>query len=121
MALVRKTTIKIDVSKLDKSRFRTYEKKDGTKVTEASVDFIELDKTKVITKSDGTPIQGDGWRLENVGFVVESQTKEERENKTDTQIVGNATRFVNVDENKSQESDTIEYPTDEISPDDIPF
>lgn len=119
MALVRKTTLEIDVTKLDKERFITYENKEGNTVKKMRVDLIETDQTKVITNKDGEPIQGDGWRIENVGFVVETPTKEERQEKKNTEIVGNATRIVNTDDNQAPKKD--DYNPDAINPDDIPF
>jgi hypothetical protein len=122
---MKKTTLTIDVSKLDKTRFRTYEKRDGTKVVEASVDFIETDTHQVKINKEGQPIEGDTWRLEKVGFVVETPTKEERTNKVNTQIVGNAERFVDKEPANQAtlptEAVPVPYPTDDISPSDIPF
>jgi hypothetical protein len=117
---MQKFTIKLDVTKLNKDKFRTYEKKDGTKVIEASVDVVVMDesKHKVITKADGTPIQGDGWRLEKVGFLVETQSKEEKSNGVKDNFVGDVTEFKNTDsQTKVDKSDGV----DEINSEDIPF
>ncbi len=120
---MQKFTIKLDVTKLNKDKFRTYERKDGTKVIEASIDVIIMDesKHKVIVKGDGTPIQGDGWRLEKVGFLAETQTKEEKANAVSDNFVGDVTEFKNTGESQADKKVDNNDGVDEINSDDIPF
>lgn len=131
--MAKKTTLKINLAQIDKNRIRTYKLKDGTEVKEYSVDLVETDSTKVITKADGTPVAGDTWRLEKVGFVCNTPTKEERakakengDKFVDTQIIGNAERFVDYqspreDNHASQEVKGEDDYGDSINPDSIPF
>ena len=127
--MIAKYTVKIDVTKLDKSKFREYTLKDGHKVVEASVDVVIMDENKhaVVVKVDGTPIQGDGWRLEKVGFSVETQSKEEKDSKAESNFLGDTQQFKNTGDSQVSkqvapaDSSQIEYPEDEINPDDIPF
>ena len=120
MALVRKTTLKIDVSKLDKERFMKYTDKEGNERIEMSVDLIETDNVKPVLNKDGEPVEGDTWKLENVGFIVETPTKEERAERKDTTIVGNGSRFADKTAPESTKGDA-DYPKEEINPEDIPF
>jgi hypothetical protein len=53
--------------------------------------------------------------------VVETPTKEERTNKVNTQIVGNAERFVDKEPANQATLPVDDYPKDEISADSIPF
>ena len=97
-----KISLNIDVDKLDKKRFvvRAYKNKDGESVTvrEMKLEVVPLKESKVL-------VTGDGWTLTKVGFVVETPTKKEKEDKTKTTIVGDATQFT----------------SEEINPEDIPF
>jgi hypothetical protein len=112
-----KTTLKIDLTKISKDRIRTYTKKDGTEVKEYSIDFVEMDEKKPVTKADGSIIEGDTWILNKVGFVVDTATKEEREAKVKTNIIGDATRF----DTKTAQDIDVDYSKDVISAADVPF
>lgn len=85
--------IKIDVTKLDKSRFFKGEK--GT--------YLDL-----LTFVDSEPDQ-----YGNNGFVTQSQTKEERESGEKMPILGNVKIIFSSDEGKSSsapvEEDTIPF------------
>jgi hypothetical protein len=122
---MQKFTIKLDVTKLNKDKFRTYNRKDGTKVIEASIDVVvmDADKHKVIVKGDGTPVQGDGWRLEKVGFLAETPTKEEKANMADSNFVGDVTEFKNTGESQTDKkvdsSDGVDSPLEDDG--NIPF
>jgi len=111
-----KTTLKLDLNKIDKNRIRVYTKKDGTEVKEYSVDFVEMG-AKPITKSDGSIIEGDTWILNKVGFVVDTPTKEERDEKVKTNIIGDATRF----DTKTAQDINIDYSKGEIKKEDLPW
>jgi hypothetical protein len=111
-----KTTLKIDLNKISKDRIRVYTKKDGTEVKEYSVDFVEM-PAKPVTKSDGSIIEGDTWILNKVGFVADTATKEERDEKVKTNVLGDATRF----DTKTAQDINIDYSKDEISKEDLPW
>ncbi len=95
MAMKNKTTLEIDVTKLDKSKFREFTRKDGSKAVIARVEFIELTDHTVVTKQDGTPVQGNDSTLNKIGFVVEAQSPEQRAAKENGVTLGDATRWVN--------------------------
>lgn len=86
---MRRITISIDLGKLDKSRIqkRTYEK-NGQQITvnELKLDVIEVAEPKVLK-------EGDTWRLVKSCFVAETPTKEEREGRVKTAIVGDGVEF----------------------------
>lgn len=99
-------SVKIDVTKIDKSRLFKGEK--GT----------YLDLTTFIDTSN--PDQYD-----NHGFISQSVTKEEREQKVQTPILGNVKVFYQGEsdgqpENKSQPSEASSIPQPDFD-DDIPF
>ena len=122
---MKKYLVTIDVLKINKDRIREWTDKDGVKHKDYSIEVIELDLHKVEKDKDGNPVQGHGWRLDNVGFVVEAATKEERANKTNTTILGSVKQFKNTTDNRDDESQakegSEEYPSVNINPDDIPF
>jgi hypothetical protein len=97
---MEKTTIKIDLTKLDKSRIteRKYTK-DGVEVTvkEYAIDIIPLREKEVVTS-------GDTWELVKNSFLTDSPTKEERQSKKKMAILGNGTMF----------RDKVAHPGDQI-------
>ena len=105
---MQKFNLSIDVSKIQKERLRqnSFTTKDG-EVTQTLCDIVvvPLKERKLIK-------QGDGWNMYKSGFAVEKGTKEET-----TNILGDATEF----ESTQASPEEIEYPTDEIDPDLIPF
>lgn len=85
--------INFDAKKLDKALMN-----DGY----VQLDIIPLKEKKVKTKKDGSPIQGDGWRLMKTHFVVQSNKNKD----VKMPIIGEGTEFEKVDEVKSlSESD----------------
>ena len=88
---MEKTTIKVDLAKLDKTRIdiRTYTNKEGIEVTvkEYAMDVVFLKEPKTIK-------QGDGWNLVKNSFVTNSPTKEERVNKIKMPVIGDGIGFV---------------------------
>jgi hypothetical protein len=88
---MQKIDITVDVNKLTRSRIheRKYTNKDGKEVTvkEIKLTVVPLNDKKFITK-------GDGWELYKTHFVAETATKEERENKAKTAIVGDGIQFI---------------------------
>lgn len=88
--MAKRISLKINLLALDKTRFvdNVYTK-DGKEVKEKNVlvDIVLSEEPKVITS-------GETWELQNIGFVTETQTKEERTAKAPFRpIVGSATTF----------------------------
>jgi hypothetical protein len=79
-----------------------------------SLDIIPLKEPKQKTNKEGNLIQGDGWKLMQTHFVVQSN----RNNKDiKMPIIGDGCVFEKV-ETKEPE---VAYPEDDINPSDIPF
>lgn len=87
---MKKITIKVNALALDKSRFedREYTNKKGETVKEKNI-ILE----GVIFEDARTITSGDTWELQNIGFVTEAPTKDERTSKTKMKIVGGMTTF----------------------------
>lgn len=87
-----KINVRIDVSKIDKSKIisRTFKNKVGENVTvkELSLDIVPLKETKLLK-------DGDTYQLFKTHFVSIQQTKEEREAKIKSTIIGEGTMFKN--------------------------
>ena len=101
----------IDVSKIDKTKIiqRKYTKKDGTGVTTQDL------KLDIIPKREPRLVKsGDTWEMWETHFVAEAQTKDEREQKVKSNIIGSGTMF----KTKVQEGVDTE-PVD--TPSDTPF
>ena len=97
--------IKIDVTKIDKSRI--FEGKKGK--------YLDL-----VTFID-TEVQGE---YGDNGFISQSTSKEEREAKVQTPILGNVTVFFTEDgqaDTEDGQADNSQFPPDEGFDDDIPF
>jgi len=109
-----KIIVKIDVSKINKNKIedREYTNESNFTVKQKmySLELIPT-KEKVIKETDT-------YRLVKKYFAVESQSKEERLNKTKTPILGDGLVF----ENKEKEEEVNMYGGEaEINPDDVPF
>ena len=98
--------ISFDATKLKKEKMR-----DGKWVELTPVEFKEK---KVKTKKDGSPIQGDGWRLMKLGFVKQKGDKGE-----EMPIIGDITEFEKT--GSPDIADVPEYPEDNIDVDSVPF
>lgn len=100
---MQKIDITVDVNKLTRSRIheRKYTDKTGKEVIvkEIRLSVIPLKEEKLIK-------EGDGWTMKKTHFVVETATKEERANKTKTQIVGDGVQFFGSD-NSNETADAI--------------
>lgn len=92
---MEKISITLDLSKVDKTRIvpRTYTNKDNEQITskDYKVEMIPLKEKKLIK-------EGDGWKMYKTHFVVQAQTKEERENKTPSVFLGDGFQFERADE-----------------------
>ncbi len=109
---MQKILITLDLSKINKSKItpRTFTNKDGQEITakDYKMEVIPLKESKVVK-------QGDGWNLVKTHFIVEGQTKEERDNKKESVFIGDGLQFVDT---TSQE---IEYPNEGSIDEQIPF
>ena len=122
---MKKIMITIDLNKLDKERIniRKYTNKEGEEVIikEYKMEVVPL-KKKILIKT------GDTWKLDKTHFVCDKQTKEEREEKKETNFLGSGVQFsqledmdledINLEENKEEESQTEE---DINLEEDLPF
>lgn len=126
---MEKTTLTIDLTKIDKSRIetRTYTNREGVEVTvkEYKLDVVPLKQPRALKKGDGTLIAGDTWQLMETHFACESQTKQEREANKETVYIGKGVQLQ--DKNPAPAAapqaaaPAPEYPEEEINPEDIPF
>ncbi len=114
----QKISLTINVSKIDKSKIvkRNYKNKEGQEVTitEMKLDVIPLKEARVVKVTDD-------YTIFKTHFVAEQQTKEEKENKVKSNIIGDGIifekKFVETKENKILEN----YQNEEIDLSDIPF
>lgn len=87
---MKKLNINLDLGKIDKSRIenRTFTTKDGEEVTkkEYKIEAVPLKEPKIIK-------EGDTWNLVKTHFIVQGQTKEERENKAESVFLGDGLQF----------------------------
>lgn len=118
MTVIRRTTVEIDVMKLDKSKLREWKKNDGTTAKFLSLDIIETDKQEAVTKKDGSKVQGGGRTLTNIGFVVQSKASKEEPNGD---IIGNVKEWKDGEEQPAPKEEELKYPEQDINPEDIPF
>lgn len=77
---------------------------------------IPLKEKEPVTRADKTVVEGDTWRLMKVGFIKQEGNKGDE----DMPILGEITKFESKTADEPAEK-TVEYPTDDINPDDIPF
>ena len=101
-------SIKIDLKKIDKERIdkRGYIGDNGETVEQLmySLEAIQLKEPKTIK-------EGDTWVMKKTHFVVNTATKEERDNKVRGAIIGDIIMFEDKQSTK----------VDEINPSDIPW
>jgi hypothetical protein len=94
---MEKISITIDASKLTKSKItaRTFTNKEGKEITSQDIklEVIPVKEPKLIK-------EGDTWSMWKTHFVAEVQSKEEREQKIKSAIVGDGIIF------KNKEADT---------------
>lgn len=91
---MNKINITLNLTKINKSKItdRTYKDKDGNDVTEKNykIEVIELKNPKFVA-------QGDTWVMNKTHFVVEAQTKEERNSNVEANYVGEGFEFTTKD------------------------
>lgn len=83
--------IAIDVSKVNKNKFveRRYFDKENREITvrELKLEIVPLKERKLLSS-------GDTWELYKTHFVAYPQTKEEKDKKQKSTIIGDGTQFV---------------------------
>ncbi len=122
-----KATINVDRLDRDRIEAREYTGQDGKQVNvrELKIDVIPLKEAKTIT-------EGDTWVLKKTHFITQSPTKQEREDRVQMDIIGDAVQFVDKQVEISEEDKEILQQAreaqeqkatdmDSINPDDIPF
>lgn len=113
---MEKIIIKIDVSKINKSKIKTdtFTTKDGQTVSKKVLDLeiIPLKASRLIKDADT-------YQILKTHFVKEAQTKEERANKAPDVILGDGIMFKNKVVQKVE--DDIMPETNQIDDNEIPF
>lgn len=106
---MEKISLTIDVSKINKSKIvdRKYTDKAGVEhvAKEYKIDVVPLKAEKFVT-------EGSWGRMFKTHFVVQAQSKEERERKADSVFIGDGFRFEKA--NSATENDAI-------TPADVPW
>lgn len=106
-----KINITLDVSKFNKDKIvdSKFTKQDGTEVTSKNykVELIALKEEKTIK-------EGDTWIMKKTHFVVEAQTKEERERKDPANYVGEGFQFFDKTSASHDAGVDEDIPVDEI-------
>ncbi len=112
----KRVLMTIDVTKVNKDKIkeRRFTTKDGKEVIAKDLDLelVELNEPKLIK-------EGDTWALYKTHFVSLPQTKEEREGKVKSLIVGDGRQFLEKGARADEQTDDV--PTEDISADSIPF
>jgi hypothetical protein len=102
--ITNRITITVDLTKLDKSRIKTrnYER-NGEQFTakEIQLDIVPL-REREIKK------EGETWRLLKTCFVAEAPTKEERQSKAKTSIVGDGVEFQDIQAPATEAGDQLD-------------
>lgn len=87
---MNKLILKVDLTKLDKSKIkeRKYTDKNGVEqvAKEYTMELIELKAPKFVT-------QGKDWEMVKTHFIVDPQSKEEREAKKPSNFLGDGIVF----------------------------
>lgn len=108
-----KLSITIDVSKINKNKIteRKFTNSQGEEITvkEYRMDILPLKEEKTIKT-------GDGWEMVKSHFVVESPSKEEKDQKIKTPFLGDGIEF-----RLTQPVEQVVDNTEDINPDDVPF
>jgi hypothetical protein len=114
---MKKLSLSIDVSKLDKSRIkaRTYTNNKSEQVTEQNIDVEVLPlKTAKILK------QTSEYVFSKTHAVVLKQTKEEKAAKVPYIYVGSGFQFDKPTPTDASQG-AVDYPSEDINAEDIPF
>lgn len=102
----------LDLSKINKEKVttRTFTNKDGEEITskDYKIEAVALTEPKVIK-------EGDTWQMVKTHFIIEAPTKEERESKVKTPILGDGIQFMD------KVPEGVDYPVDDEEVIDLPF
>lgn len=113
-----KLSIKIDVTKIPKNKIlpRSFQTKAGETVTvkELALDIVPLKETKLLK-------DGNTYQLWKTHLVAVQQTKEERDQKVKSLIIGEATMFVNKQPPADDAGPDSQAPVEEVDADSIPW
>ena len=122
--------LKLDLTKIDKSKIieRSYTNREGKNVVvkELSLETIALKVPQPILNKEKQPVEGATWKLMKTHFVCHEQTKEEKEQRVESKIVGEGVSFVDKPQQFNMDIESRE-PTSRgnngevINPEDIPF
>ena len=110
-----KTSLTIDLNKVDMTKVVVKKYKNAVgqevEVRELKLDLVQLKEPKFVKDFPNSV-------MKKVAFLVEPQTKQEREAKAKNVFVGDGFIF----EPKTEGGeDAISYPSDDTTPEDIPF
>ena len=106
-----KIIIRLDLTKIDKSRIveRKYKNKDGVEVV--SKDY-EVEVIPLNPAQQTFIAEGNGWKLLKTHFVTDSATKEERAQKKKMKTIGDGKQFIH--DNDSVTPKSAPHPGDSI-------
>ena len=122
--------IKLDLTKIDKSKIveRSYTNREGKNVVvkELSLETVALKAPQPILNKDKQPVEGATWKLMKTHFVCHEQTKEEKELRVESKIVGEGVSFVDKPKQFNMDIESTEVTSkgadgEQINPEDIPF
>lgn len=103
---MEKVSITIDLGKIDKNRInaREFNTAAGETVVakDYKIDLVPLKEPKVIK-------EGPTWRMVKKYFVCEAPTKEEREAKKSTNIIGDGIVFEDLRDNMPKDDDSAPF------------
>ena len=90
--------IKLDLTKIDKSKIVewSYTNREGKNIVvkELSLETVALKAPQPILNKDKQPVEGPTWKLMKTHFVCHEQTKEEKEQRLQSIIIGEGVSFV---------------------------
>lgn len=111
-----KIIIKLDVSKIDKTKIKTetFTTRDGETVTKKILDLEVVPLNEIRLLKDG-----DTYQVFKTHFVSETRTKEEVANKIKSKIIGDGIMFKNKEVKKVEED--IMPESENVEDDSIPF
>lgn len=113
-----KIIIKLDVSKIDKSKIikKSFINREGE-----TINKLELELELVPLNSPRMVKDADTYQILKTHFVAFPKTKEEKQNKTNSKIIGDGLMFKNKTEPKPKIEEDIMPESNEIDESDIPF
>ena len=115
---MQKIILKIDVSKLTKSKLKknSYTKRDGSEANEINASLVLIEK-----KEPREVKTGDTWTLMETHFIAEEQTKEEKEKGAKVNYVGTGSQFIDKNASTGQIDAKKEDTAETTNSLDVPF